>query len=162
MPRKIAKPPKPKPLPPLDAEGILEVLGKVRELIPTINSEDAVPPRKRVTDDERMIPAHLSAEALEEFDYLTVIEGLESVVEDIGEALDQKNAKLVEDCLRVYHKMEELALSGEHPEMIPQVKELREIYERTYGEPIPTAEEAERRARKRQQALEKKRAERKG
>lgn len=70
--------------------------------------------------------------------------------------------KLVEDCLRVYYKMEELSLDGEHDELIPPVKDLREIYERTHGEPIPTPEEAERRALKRAQELERKKAERGG
>ena len=153
---------KPKPLPKLDAEGILQVLSKVRELLPQLSKEETLPPRKRGDVDERMIPAHMSTDAMEEFEYLTVIEGLESVVQDIDEALEQKHAKLVEDCLRMYYKMEELSLSGEHPEMIPQVKDLRETYERTYGEPVPTPQEAERRAKKRAEELARKRAERVG
>ena len=160
MHRRMKKRAKPKPLPPIDAEGILQVLANVRDLIPHLNKEEALPPRKRVGSDERMAPAFISADALEEFGYQTVIEGLESVAQDLGEALEQKHAKLVEDCLRVYYKMEELSLTGEHDELIPQVKDLRETFERTYGEPIPTPEEAERRARKRARELERKKAER--
>jgi hypothetical protein len=161
--RTSPKPPaSPKPLPKLDAEGILKVLANVRELIPTLNKEEALPPRKRSNTDERLTSMPMTADAMEEFEYMAVIEGLESVAQDIGEALEQKHAKLVEDCLRVYHKMEELVLTGEHDELIPQVKDLRETYERTYGEPIPTPAEAERRAKKRVQELEKKKAERLG
>jgi hypothetical protein len=162
MQRSIKKRTKPKPLPRIDAEGILQVLANVRDLIPHLNKEEALPPRKRVGSEERMASAFTSADALEEFGYQTVIEGLESVAQDLGEALEQKNAKLVEDSLRVYYKMEELSLTGEHDELIPRVKDLREIYERTYGEPIPTPEEAARRARKRAQELERKKAERGG
>ena len=145
-----------KPLPPIDAEGVLQVLANVRELIPNLNKEEALPPRKRAVTDERMASMRMSADAMEEFEYQAVIEGLESVAQDIGDALEQKHAKLVEDCLRVYYKMEDLSLTGEHDELIPQVKDLRETYERTYGEPIPTPAEAERRARKRAQELERK------
>ncbi len=148
----------PKPLPPIDAEGILQVLANVRELIPTLNKDEALPPRKRAVTDERMAPVRVSADAMEEFAYQTVIEGLESVAQDLGDALEQKHAKLVEDSLRVYYKMEELSLTGKHDELIPRVKDLRETYERTYGEPIPAQAEAELRARKRAQELERKRS----
>ena len=149
----------PKPLPPIDAEGILQVLANVRELIPSLNKEEALPPRKRAVTDGRMVPMRLSADAMEEFEYQAVIDGLESVAQDISDALEQKHAKLVEDSLRVYYKMEELSLTGQHDELIPQVKDLRETYERTYGEPIPTQAEAERRARKRAGEMERKRHE---
>ena len=162
MQRSTKKRATPKPLPPIDAEGILQVLANVRDLIPQLNKGEALPPRKRVSSEERMASSFTSADALEEFGYQTVIEGLESVAQDIGEALEQKHAKLVEDCLRVYYKMEELSLTGEHDELIPQAKDLRETYERSYGEPIPTPEEAGRRARKRAQELERKKAERGG
>src|SRR5258708_38387235 len=79
----------PKPLPPIDAEGILQVLANVRDLIPQLNKEEALPPRKRVSSEERMASSFTSADALEEFGYETVIEGLESVAQDIGEALEQ-------------------------------------------------------------------------
>src|SRR5258708_11704264 len=147
MQRRMKKRTKPKPLQPMQAEGTPEVLGNVRELIPHLNKEEALPPRKSVGSDERMASAFISADAVEEFGYQAVIEGLESVAQEISEALEQKHAKLVEDSLRVYYKMEELSLTGEHDELIPQVNDLRETYERTYGEPIPTPEEAEPRAR---------------
>src|SRR5260221_11911726 len=144
----------PKPLPPIDAEGILQVLANVRELIPTLNKDEALPRRKRAVTDERMAPVRVSADAMEEFAYQTVIEGLESVAQDLGDALEQKHAKLVEDSLRVYYKMEELSLTGKHDELIPRVKDLRETYERTYAEPLPAQTEPALRARKRAQEME--------
>ena len=146
---------------PLDAEGILRVLANVRQALPNLNGDEALPPPLRTSGvDERMVPAHMSADAMEDFEYVTVLEGLESIIEDIDEALQQSHAKMVEDCLRVYYKMEELSLDGEHDDLIPKVKDLREVYERTYSEPIPPQEEADRRARRRAQELAKKKAER--
>ncbi len=100
MQRRMKKRTKPKPLPPIDAEGILQVLANVRELIPHLNKEEALPPRKSVGSDERMASAFISADAVEEFGYQAVIEGLESVAQEISEALEQKHAKLVEDSPR--------------------------------------------------------------
>lgn len=74
--------------------GDTESPGNVRELIPNLNKEEAPPPRKKSSTDERMAPMHMSADAMEEFEYMAVIEGLASVAQDIGEALEQKHAKL--------------------------------------------------------------------
>src|SRR5258708_20860122 len=129
MQRRMKKRTKPKPLPPIDAEGILQVLANVRELIPHLNKEEALPPRKSVGSDERMASAFISAEAVEEFGYQAVIEGLESVAQEISEALEQKHAKLAEDCLLVYYKMEELPLNGEPDYLHPQAQDLLTPYD---------------------------------
>src|SRR5260370_7055381 len=95
MQRRMKKRTKPKPLPPIDAEGILQVLANVRELIPHLNKEEALPPRKSVGSDERMAPAFISADAVEEFGYQAVIEGLQSFPHEISQPLDHNNPHLV-------------------------------------------------------------------
>ena len=143
-------PPKPAPLPPIDAEGILRELSKVREAIPERfkSPPTAKKPHKELADDRAFMSGPMDADALREFDYLAVADGLESVAAEISEAVDRMNAKLVDDALRIYYTAEELSRDpkhAEHAELSARVIEMRDAYQKSYGKPIPSRAEAEKR-----------------
>jgi len=51
--------------------------------------------------------------------------------------VERRHQAAYEESLRVYYIAEELAGSGEHPELIPHVEAMRSAHEKQYGKPIP-------------------------
>jgi hypothetical protein len=144
--KRLVRPAKPPELPPIDAEGILRSLTKVREAIPERfkSPPKAKKPEKGLADEHAFMTGPMDADALREFDYLAVADGLESVAAEISEAVERMNAKLIDDALRIYYAAEELARDPEHSELVARVEEMREAYKKSYGKAIPSRAEAEK------------------
>lgn len=113
----------------LDAEGVLRRLAEIRKGIPFLADR---PPVVKKRTDERS-----KARTLEEFEQMAVIDGLESLSEELSAAIAERHAKAVQEALRVYYTAEELAKDPAHADLIPHVKAMREAYEKSYGHPIP-------------------------
>ncbi|HSY50982.1 MAG TPA: hypothetical protein VLC46_19415 [Thermoanaerobaculia bacterium] len=128
---------KPEPkLKPIDAEGILRKLSEMRKSIPFLK-HDAPPP----TQDEGVMggldAAGMNPDELEEFNYLAVADGLESLANELSEAIEEKKALALAKALEVYYAAEELAKDPAHTDLIPHVEAMRVAYEQSYGKPIP-------------------------
>jgi hypothetical protein len=112
----------------LDAEAVLRRLAEIRKGIPFL--ADRPPVMKRT--DERS-----KARTVEEFEEQAVIDGLESLSDELSAAIQERHAKAVQEALRVYYTAEEMAKDPAHADLIPHVKSMREAYEKSYGHPIP-------------------------
>lgn len=123
-------------LKPIDAEGILRTLAEMRKKIPFLK-HDAPPPTR--DDGARMSDAgFLSADDIEEFNYLAVADGLESLANELSEAIEEKKAAALAKALEIYYTAEELAKDPENANLIPHVEAMREAYLQSYGTPIPS------------------------
>jgi hypothetical protein len=117
----------------LDAELILGQLAAIRKKIPFLGdgaprqSEDA---RSRSIDD-------MPIETEEDFEWAAVIDGLESLGDDIRAGIDRKRAAVVEKVLDLYYDIEEASHDPENAHLIEHVEKMRAAYERDYGSPIP-------------------------
>jgi hypothetical protein len=111
----------------LDAAKILGQLTEIRRLIPFLDEKPMRP-----TFDGR-----LQARTAEEFEYLAVAEGLESLASEFSSAVERKYAEAMERALQVYYTAEELSRDPAHADLIPHVQRMREAYERDFGRPIP-------------------------
>jgi hypothetical protein len=116
----------------LDAEAVLKKLAEMRKSIPYL--EHAKP---RSGDEGRMMLDDLAPRTEEEFEYLAVAAGLESLAADVSSAIEYARAQATEKALEVYYAAEELARDPAHADLIPHVEEMRRAYERDYGKPIP-------------------------
>ena len=117
----------------LDAELILGQLAAIRKKIPFLDqgaprqSEDV---RTRSTDD-------MPLETEEDFEWAAVLDGVESLANDLTAAIAQKRAALVETVLEIYYAAEEASRDPENAHLIEHVEQMRAAYERDYGRPIP-------------------------
>jgi hypothetical protein len=111
----------------LDAAQILGQLAEIRRLIPFLDEKPMRP-----TFDGR-----LQARTAEEFEYLAVAEGLESLASELSSAVERKYAEAMERALQVYYTAEELSRDPAHADLIPHVQRMREAYEHDFGRPIP-------------------------
>jgi hypothetical protein len=125
-----------KPLPKIDAESILRQLAEMRSKIPHLDDETAAAARK-ILSERRTSDVDRDVTSMDDFDYLSVADGLESLATELGYAIDRMNKKLVADALKVYYHAEELSRDGEHPELIPVVEAMRAAYLKDFGKPIP-------------------------
>jgi hypothetical protein len=128
---------KPEPkLKPIDAEGILRKLAEMRKSIPLLK-HDAPPP----THDEGVMggldAGGMNPDKLEEFNYLAVADGLESLADELSEAIEEKKALALAKALEIYYAAEELAKDPANANLIPHVEAMRAAYEQSYGKPIP-------------------------
>jgi hypothetical protein len=122
-------------LKPIDAEGILRTLAEMRKAIPFLK-HDAPPP----THDEGVMGFNaggLNPDELEEFNYLAVADGLESLADELSVAIEEKRAQALAQALEIYYAAEELAKDPAHADLIPHVEAMRAAYEKSYGKPIP-------------------------
>jgi hypothetical protein len=121
-------------LPPIDAEAILETLAEIRKSVP-----QKYMPEKPSTPgtDGRAGNAILQPQSLREFDYLAVVDGLESLASDLSEASRIAQEKVLADALHIYYTAEELAKDPEHADLIPHVEKMRQAYLNSYGTPVP-------------------------
>ena len=117
----------------LPAELILGVLTTMRKQIPFLNQ---APPRPSEDSRTRAIDG-LPLETVEDFEWAAVIDGIESLANDLAAVVAQKQAAVLEEALRVYYITEELARDPEHADLIELVEKMRAAYERDFGKPIP-------------------------
>lgn len=111
----------------LDAARILGQLAEIRRSIPFLDEKPVRP----------SFDGRLQACTAEEFEYLAVEEGLESLASELSSAIERKHAEAVEMALQVYYTAEELSRDPAHADLIPHVQRMREAYERDFGRPIP-------------------------
>jgi hypothetical protein len=123
-------------LKPIDAEGILRTLAEMRKQIPFLK-HDAPPP----THDEGVMggldAGGMNPDELEEFNYLAVADGLESLADELSVAIEEKRQQALAQALEIYYAAEELAKDPAHADLIPHVEAMRAAYEKGYGKPIP-------------------------
>ena len=83
------------------------------------------------------------AKTQDNFDKAAVIDAVASLTEDLNalNALaDQRMEQVLEDALKTFYLIEDLARDPAHADLIPAVENLRKAYERDFGEPIPPRE----------------------
>ena len=120
----------------LPAEQILGVLTPIRN-----RSSSSTRPHHAHRNVAAPMPTTAPLETAEDFEYAAVIDGIESLANDLGAVLAQKRAALLEEALDVYYAAEELARDPEHADLIEAVEKMRAVYERDYGGPIPPKRE---------------------
>jgi hypothetical protein len=130
----------PKADPPrFNAEEILRTVAEIRTAIQRFAPDVLSKPKPEdVIPDERVLPAGVAdADTLEIFEQQAVADALQTVAEELDEALTRVNEKLYQDALAIYYAAEELARDPAHADLIPRVEEMRRAYEQSYGRPIP-------------------------
>jgi hypothetical protein len=127
MPKAVQQPKK------LDANLILGELAAIRKRIPYL--EGAAP---RPAEDVRTRSTDgLPLQTAEDFEWAALIDGFESLADDISAIAAQKRAEVLEKALRIYYATEELSHDPEHADLIEQVEKMRAAYEKDFGKPIP-------------------------
>ena len=118
-----------------------EILGKLAELrrsIPHLSSR----PRP---ETRSLVDARTPAQTMEEFELATVAEAVGTLAEDVRATIEDAEQRAYESALDVYYAAEELANDPAHPDVIPHVEAMRAAHQKSYGRPIPTKEETEKR-----------------
>jgi hypothetical protein len=117
----------------LEAEAILEILAQMRKSLPPFERN-----ARRPSEDTRTrFKGDLEVETEEDLEWAAVIDAVESLADDVQTMVDQKRARLFQDCLKIYYAMEERIDDPEHAHLIPLVEQMREAYQRDFGRPIP-------------------------
>lgn len=116
----------------LDAASVLQKLAAIRESMPRPSQPR---PRKPSEDLQRM--RMMPGATLQDFDRMAIAEALESMADELRQALDEKRAAMMVKAMEIYYTTEELSHDPEHANLIPHVEAMRAAYERDYGEPIP-------------------------
>jgi len=122
-----------------DAKAILEELAELRRSLPGINDL----PRQDRSDEGRLKFRRGVPKTQDDFDRAAVLDALESFTADLNalNALaDQRMERVLEDALKTFYLIEDLARDPAHADLIPVVENLRKAYERDFGEPIPPRE----------------------
>jgi hypothetical protein len=117
----------------LDAELILRELAAIRKKIPFLGDE-----APRQSEDCRFRLDDMPLETEEDFERAAVIEGLESLHDDLAAALERKRAAMIETALDIYYAAEEASRDPANAHLIEHVEQMRAAYERDYGRPIPS------------------------
>jgi hypothetical protein len=133
----------------LDAEKILNTLAEIRSQIPFLGEKPA-PALLKNPGFDGLAPGMIGPDAMEDFAYEAVAEGLESLASELSAVLDEKRQKLIDNALDIYYAAEELARDPEHADLIAHVETMRKSYESDFGHPVPSKAEtmAERARRK--------------
>lgn len=117
----------------LDAEPILETLARMRKSLPPFD-----PNVRRPSEDRRTrIADGFEVKTAEDFEWAAVIDGIQSLADDVRTMVDQKRTQAIEAALKIYYTAEELSRDPEHADLIPLVEQMREAYQRDFGRPIP-------------------------
>jgi len=117
----------------LDANRILGTLAGIRKKIPFL--DEGAP---RQTEDVRTRSTDgLPLQTVEDFEWAAVIDGFESLANDVSAVVARKRAELLEMALRAYYAAEELSRDPAHAHLIEEVEKMRAAYERDFGRPIP-------------------------
>jgi hypothetical protein len=119
----------------IDAEPILRRCAEIRETIPP---EYLDPNRPRRSYEGRM-EALLGYEPRtpEDFEYFALHEGVQSLADDLQEAMECAAEMARKTVLKVYYAGVELVKDPQNANLIPQLEAIRVGYERDYGHPIP-------------------------
>ena len=115
----------------LNAEELLAKLAAIRAQIPHLDG----PRPAREKRPERMSPS--GAEDMADFEMESIAEALESMADELHDAIDAAQAKALAQALDVYYAAEELARDPAHADLIPHVEAMRAAYEHDFGKPIP-------------------------
>ena len=129
-----------KPPPPpkkMDAQAILATLEQIRSQLP--KTEKPRPPRRK--NDE----GRIDARSIEDFEMAAVIAGLESLADDVHAIVEEKQAKVLDEVLKIYYVSEELAREPGNEELVKYCEDMRTAYQKDYGRPIPSRAESEAR-----------------
>jgi len=118
----------------LTAQEILETLAGLRKSLPGI---EAAPRPDHDHDGRSMLPDGFPAETEQDFEDAAVIDALQSLIGDVEAIVRKKEARLLEDALKIYYITEEPARDPANAHLIPHVEKMRRAYEREFGEPIP-------------------------
>lgn len=110
----------------LPTEAILSIMTNLREAMP--KTEVPPPPAPRSGG---------AVDSIEDFEYETVLEGLETTMTELGAVIEATRAKAIAQALEVYYAAEDLARDPAHAEVIPHVQAMRRAYEEEFGTPIP-------------------------
>ncbi len=121
----------------MDAQAILATLEKIRSQLPKTEKPRPV---RRKNDEGRM-----TARSLEDFEMDAVIESLESLADDVHAIVEEKQAKLLDEALKIYYVSEELAREPGNEELIKHCEDMQKAYQSSYGKPIPSRAESEAR-----------------
>jgi hypothetical protein len=132
--RGVAMPKETKAAKKLDANLILGQLAAIRKKIPYL--DEGVPPRQ-AEDIRTRATDGLPLQTAEDFEWAAVIDGFESLANDVSAVVARKRAEAMEMALRVYYAAEELSRDPEHAHLIEHVEKMRAAYEREFGRPIP-------------------------
>lgn len=117
----------------MDAAHILSELAKLRERLPPEMRDRRS--RKDAPTTRMVLPA--SGDAMADFEEAAVIEALQALADDVGAAVAEKRAKLMEKALEIYYTAEELSHDPANANLIEHVEIMRKAYEQEFGKPIP-------------------------
>lgn len=118
------------PYPKLEAQKVFDLVKQVRETIP---EHLRATPKKKPWEDTRMRDASNE----EEFELLAIADALGELAEELHESIEKANAKILQDCLKVYYATEELVKDPKNAHLKPHLEEMRKAYEESYGQKIP-------------------------
>lgn len=120
----------------MDAEKILGTLAEIRGSIPRLET-----PLRRPEKTSRV-----AARTVEEFEAEAVADALDSLATDLRAAIDDAQTKVYENALDVYYAAEELVRDPAHADEVrPHLEAMAAAYLASYGKPVPSKEETERR-----------------
>jgi hypothetical protein len=111
----------------LPVEDILATMAQLHAAMP----QPAAPPAVAAPRAAR------AAVSVEDFEYETVLEAVETLQARLNEMLEAAHATATAVALAVYYAAEELARDPAHANLIPHVEAMRSAYEAEYGRPIP-------------------------
>ena len=118
----------------MNAQEILGKLAELRRSIPHLSNRPR--PEKQ---------SLVEARTMEEFEGAAVLEAVETLADDLRATIEEAEQRMYESALDVYYAAEELAQDPAHADVIPHVEAMRAAHQKSYGRPIPTKEETEKR-----------------
>lgn len=131
-------------LPPIDVQKILELTEKIRAAFWQAHPDKKAPPPRKLSeglaeDDLTYFGPAADEETMREFDYVTAAEALRAVSDEMHEELQRQNKKLLDQAMRVYYTMVEMAKDDPKTakELAPHIQSMREAYVRDFGKEIP-------------------------
>ncbi|HEY0141567.1 MAG TPA: hypothetical protein VGF48_11780 [Thermoanaerobaculia bacterium] len=130
----------------MSAETILGRLTEVRDRLPA--GPPVVPGN---ADEARAMLRDLrnaDLEALSDFELETVLEASQSLADELRTTVEAAQERAFEMALDIYYKAEELVQTGEHPELVEHLENMRAAYERSYGEAVPSRAATEARRKR--------------
>lgn len=119
----------------MNVEEVLAGLARIRAALPAR--------RERRAREEKT--SRMDVGSVEEFELGAVRDALEELADDVGGIVREKQEALYEQVLDVYYATEELSREPEHAHLVEHVEKMRAAHLRSYGRPVPTKEETERR-----------------
>jgi hypothetical protein len=131
-------------LPPIDVQKILDLTDQIRKAFWQAHPDKKTPPPRKPAeglgeDDLKYFGPAADEETMREFDYVTAAEALRAVSDEMHEELERQNKKLLDQAMKVYYTMVEMAKDDPKTakELAPHIKSMREAYFRDFGKEIP-------------------------